>query len=114
MNLVCHVFRKEEIGRAAWTLLHATAAAYPEEPDEARKASIKGFLDGFAENYACLECRAHFKPIYAANPPTVNSRKEFQLWVCDRHNDVNTKLGKLQYNCQCVGEYLGSYACTEK
>lgn len=35
----------------------------------------------------------------ATRPPEVQGRKEFGLWMCNAHNEVNRKLGKQEFDC---------------
>ena len=34
-------------------------------------------------------------------PPPTNSRLEFEVWLCERHNEVNIRLDKPLFNCSC-------------
>jgi len=38
------------------------------------------------------------------NPPKVGNRFELSQWLCERHNDVNTRLGKEKFDCSKVDE----------
>lgn len=40
----------------------------------------------------------------AANPIDVTSREKLSEWLCKRHNTVNAKLGKKQFDCSKVFE----------
>lgn len=34
-----------------------------------------------------------------ANPPDVSGRFGLSRWLCERHNDVNERLGKKKFDC---------------
>lgn len=40
----------------------------------------------------------------AKEPVQVGSRKKLSEWLCRRHNEVNEKLGKEQFDCTKVFE----------
>jgi FAD-linked sulfhydryl oxidase len=35
----------------------------------------------------------------ALNPPDVSGREGLMRWLCQRHNEVNEKLGKERFDC---------------
>eukprot|EP00798_Chlamydomonas_sp_ICE-L_P025585 gene25585-11238_t len=51
-----------EIGRAAWTFLHTTAAYYPDNPTPKQQGMMKEFVAGLAEFYPCSICAEHLQP----------------------------------------------------
>jgi hypothetical protein len=113
INLNIHPFTKEEMGRTGWTTLHMFANGYPNEPTEEDKNKMKGFLDGFAHHYPCLMCREHFKVIYKKNPPILDSKQTLKNTICNYHNIVNNRLGKLIVPCQYIESELSSYICID-
>ncbi|RWW28439.1 hypothetical protein GW17_00007082 [Ensete ventricosum] len=54
---------KEELGRATWTLLHAIAAQYPDQPTRQQKHDVKELLAILSRLYPCKECADHFKEV---------------------------------------------------
>ncbi|RCI04292.1 hypothetical protein CU098_011941 [Rhizopus stolonifer] len=96
----------ETLGRHTWTLLHTMAAYYPEKPEKKQQESMKTFFESFAEHYPCWFCKASndFKQDMSANPIDVTSRDALSEWLCRRHNKVNEKLGKKQFDCSKVFE----------
>lgn len=40
-----------------------------------------------------------------ANPPDVSGREGLGRWLCERHNEVNERLGKERF--ECVEKRLG-------
>ncbi|KAG2175663.1 hypothetical protein INT43_001310, partial [Umbelopsis isabellina] len=94
----------EALGSSTWTLLHTMAAYYPERPAPSQMDSMKMFFEGFAQHYPCWFCKGDFQKSVAANPIQVGSRKKLSQWLCDRHNEVNEKLGKPKFDCTKVFE----------
>ncbi|KAI8380121.1 ERV/ALR sulfhydryl oxidase domain-containing protein [Blakeslea trispora] len=94
----------ETLGRHTWTLLHTMAAYYPEKPEKKQQESMKTFFESFAENYPCWFCKNDFKQDMGENPIDVTSRESLSQWLCKRHNKVNEKLGKKQFDCSKVFE----------
>ncbi|GAA5797108.1 ERV/ALR sulfhydryl oxidase domain-containing protein [Helicostylum pulchrum] len=87
------------LGRAAWTLLHTTAAYYPDRPAPSQMDSMRLFMSTFADNYPCFK---DFKQYMAEEPVRVGSRKKLSEWLCKQHNKVNEKLGKPSFDCKLV------------
>lgn len=95
---------RQVLGRAGWTLLHAMAAKYPSQPSEAQQDQMRAFMAAFGELYPCPACAKEFRARMAAVPPDVSSDGAFSAWMCDRHNEVNVRLGKRPFNCSLVFE----------
>ncbi|KAG2186634.1 hypothetical protein INT44_002858 [Umbelopsis vinacea] len=94
----------EALGSSTWTLLHTMAAYYPERPAPSQMDTMKMFFEGFAQHYPCWFCKDDFQKSVAANPIQVGSRKKLSQWLCERHNEVNEKLGKPKFDCSKVFE----------
>ncbi len=94
----------EELGRATWTFLHSTAAYYPVAPSSSRQAQMRALLEGLAAFYPCSVCAADFREDVRAHPPDVSGREALSRWLCERHNEVNDKLGKARFDCSRVDE----------
>jgi FAD-linked sulfhydryl oxidase len=90
---------REELGSHSWTLLHTMAAYYPTEPDANKMASAKSFITAFADLYPCSDCAKDFKEKIEETKPAVESRDALCIWMCERHNEVNRKLGKKEFKC---------------
>lgn len=89
----------EQLGRLSWTLLHLIAANYPDEPTTKQQRDLLLFLGLFSGLYPCWWCGEDFEKYMATNTPRVGSQDEFGRWLCDAHNEVNTKLGKPKFDC---------------
>ena len=90
---------RETLGRAGWTVLHSFAAYYPDAPTDKEKALARSFLEGFAHFYPCKDCAEGLRLVMEEDPPKVESRKDFSIWMCQTHNKVNEQLGKPLQEC---------------
>lgn len=89
----------EQLGRATWTFLHTTAAYYPEQPTPTQRTRMLGLLFSLPALYPCSWCAMDFGENVKLNPPDVSSRATLSRWLCERHNEVNQKLGKPSFDC---------------
>ncbi|KAF8909310.1 ERV/ALR sulfhydryl oxidase domain-containing protein [Gymnopilus junonius] len=94
----------EQLGRATWTFLHTTAAYYPEKPTPNQRANMLMLLRSLPVLYPCTWCAQDFGEDIEKNPPDVSGRVALSKWLCERHNEVNEKLGKVTFNCAKVDE----------
>ena len=90
---------RETLGMHTWHFLHSVAAYYPIKANDEEKLAAVGLLFGVAQLYPCSHCRAAFAADMEAHPPTLDSRDEFSIWLCERHNSVNQSLGKPSFPC---------------
>lgn len=103
MHSGCPLTRKE-VGRAAWAFLHTVAAYYPDTPTKSYQEDMKSFILAYARFYPCGYCADTTSQEMIRNPPRLETRKEFQLWMCEIHNEVNDRLGKPIFDCTKVDE----------
>ena len=89
----------EQLGRATWTFLHTTAAYYPERPTPTQRANMLTLLRSLPVLYPCSHCASHLGENMKDNPPDVSGRVALSRWLCERHNDVNVRLGKEKFDC---------------
>ncbi len=94
----------EELGRSTWTFLHTTAAYYPINPTPAQKAQMLALIEGLATFYPCSYCAMEFQERIKENPPDITGREGLSRWFCERHNEVNVRLGKEVFDCSKVEE----------
>jgi len=94
----------EQLGRATWAFLHTTAAYYPDKPTTKQRANMLSLLRALPILYPCTWCAQDFGQDIEKHPPDVSSRTTLGRWLCERHNEVNEKLGKEQFNCSKVDE----------
>ncbi|CAI2308356.1 unnamed protein product [Caenorhabditis sp. 36 PRJEB53466] len=95
---------KDELGRSTWNLLHTMSVYYPEKPTEEDKSRAKTFMTLLGQTYPCDFCAKDLRKDLKEEPPKVESRREFALWMCQLHNKVNKKTGKEQFDCKNVME----------
>ncbi|KAA1469099.1 FAD-dependent thiol oxidase [Dentipellis sp. KUC8613] len=94
----------EQLGRATWTFLHTTAAYYPEKPTTRQRANMLSLLHALPVLYPCSHCATHLGAEMERHPPDVSSRKGLSWWLCERHNEVNERLGKERFDCAKTDE----------
>lgn len=94
----------EQLGRATWTFLHTTAAYYPEKPTPTQRVNMLMLLRSLPVLYPCTWCAQDFGEDIEKSPPDVSGRVALSKWLCERHNEVNEKLGKEKFNCAKVDE----------
>ncbi|KAJ7509752.1 ERV/ALR sulfhydryl oxidase domain-containing protein [Mycena galericulata] len=90
---------KEQLGRATWTFLHTAAAYYPERPSPTQRANMLALIRALPVLYPCTHCAEDFGEHIVASPPDVSGRAGLSRWFCERHNEVNEKLGKDAFDC---------------
>uniref|UniRef100_A0A7S0PN19 Sulfhydryl oxidase n=1 Tax=Ostreococcus mediterraneus TaxID=1486918 RepID=A0A7S0PN19_9CHLO len=89
----------DSLGTSSWGLFHTLAAYYPDAPSATHKIQARRFFDALGDLYPCSTCRADLRADIDRNPPRVESREALSRWVCERHNEVNAKLGKPRVSC---------------
>ncbi|KAH8116516.1 ERV/ALR sulfhydryl oxidase domain-containing protein [Phellopilus nigrolimitatus] len=89
----------EQLGRATWTFLHTTAAHYPDAPSPAQRTRMLGLLFALPVLYPCAWCATHLGEEMTRRPPDVSGRAGLSRWLCERHNEVNARLGKPVFDC---------------
>lgn len=87
------------LGRSTWTFLHTTAAYYPLTAPPETQRSMLSLLSSLSLLYPCLPCAEDFQDKVRASPPDVSGREALSRWLCERHNEVNEKLGKQTFGC---------------
>ena len=90
---------REQLGSATWSLLHTTAAWFPDAPNESEKRAARQLIESLAVLYPCTHCAEDFRQTVKELPPAVESRADLALWTCMQHNLVNKKLGKPTFDC---------------
>ncbi|KAJ3904167.1 ERV/ALR sulfhydryl oxidase domain-containing protein [Lentinula edodes] len=54
--------------------------------------------------YPCTHCADDFGEDIKLNAPDVSGRAGLSRWLCERHNQVNRKLGKETFDCAKTDE----------
>lgn len=94
----------EQLGRATWTFLHTTAAYYPDRPTPTQRANMLSLIRALPLLYPCTHCADDFGEDMKGHPPDVSGRVGLSRWLCERHNEVNHKLGKEVFDCAKTDE----------
>ena len=93
----------EQLGRHTWTFLHSTAAYYPDAPSEQHKQNARSLFNALPALYPCRHCADELSnEMQKVGPPDVSSRLALSTWLCQIHNEVNTRLGKKEFDCAGV------------
>ena len=92
------------LGRATWTFLHTTAAYYPVKASQTQQTSMRSLLQSVGIFYPCSYCATDFRERMAAVEPDVTGRAGLSRWLCERHNEVNQRLGKSDFDCDKTDE----------
>jgi len=87
------------LGRSTWTFLHTTAAYYPIQAPPQTQENMRQLLGSLSFFYPCIPCADDFRKDVTDNPPDVSGREGLSRWLCERHNEVNEKLGKERFGC---------------
>ena len=87
------------LGRSTWTFLHTTAAYYPILAPPDTQTNMLKLLSSLSILYPCVPCADDFRGRVEENPPDVSGREGLSRWLCERHNEVNEKLGKERFDC---------------
>lgn len=87
------------LGRSTWAFLHTTAAYYPLRASPSHKLSMFRLLRSVSLLYPCVPCAEDFQGDLEVHPPDLTGREGLSRWLCERHNTVNRKLGKEEFEC---------------
>lgn len=58
-----------------------------------------------ADSWTSGECASHFQGHLKKYPPQVSSRNAAAGWGCFIHNEVNTMLGKPEFDCNNIADF---------
>lgn len=94
----------ESLGRATWSYLHTMAAYYPTSPSADDQSLMRSHIQGLARFYPCSHCASDFQTKLKEHPVDVSGMEGLSRWLCERHNEVNEKLGKERFDCERVME----------
>ena len=92
------------LGRATWTFLHTTAAYYPVQASQTQQSSMRSLLQSVGIFYPCTYCATDFRERMSDVQPDVSGRAGLSRWLCERHNEVNERLGKVSFDCDKTDE----------
>ena len=73
--------------------------SYPDRPSDEQKKRMFGLIKSFSIIYPCKTCRIDFQGTMRDEPPQLESKEQFAMWLCHQHNMVNVKLGKPEFKC---------------
>lgn len=104
---------RAELGRGTWNMLHRFAARFEKEPTDKQQQEARDFIRLLGEFYPCPDCAKHFREMLAKSPPDVSDNRALSMWFCERHNEVNARLGKQLFPCtlEALAERYGECGC---
>jgi len=92
-----------QLGRAAWTLLHAIATNYPENATEVKvgqyEREARNLMQSMSVLFPCHECAEHLRATLRELPVKAKTKGEFRNWMCQLHNRVNDRIGRPLFAC---------------
>ena len=85
-----------ELGWSSWTILHSSAAWYPDTPTTEQRTKITNSFHSLAEFYPCPWCADDFQDNIEKTPVQADTREDLCMWLCDQHqqDSLNQKLGE--------------------
>ncbi|KAF0972690.1 hypothetical protein FDP41_008939 [Naegleria fowleri] len=89
-----HKKLQDNLGASTWAFMHTVAAQYPKKPSPIQQHHIKQLFVRIAEFYPCRWCAKDFAESIKKHPIRAESREALSIWLCERHNEVNEKIGK--------------------
>lgn len=85
-------------GPAFWTALHTASFAYPDEPTEQERSSMKAFIAAYASVLPCESCKQHFAELLEECAEefedALSTQSKLSRFVVDLHNKVNISIEK--------------------
>ena len=87
-------------GNNAWSFIHYTALAYPDNPTDEDKANYKSFYYSLQNTLPCLKCSLNYKKNIQELPidNSLGKTEDLFRWTVAIHNMVNNELGKKNLN----------------
>jgi hypothetical protein len=96
------------IGPCTWAFMHTISARYPQNPTQSQQIQMKRLIQGIAQFFPCHYCARDFREAIKKHPIQAQSREKLSVWMCERHNEVNEKLGKPIVPCDRIWEKWGA------
>ncbi|OLY83336.1 FAD-linked sulfhydryl oxidase ERV2 [Smittium mucronatum] len=101
---------RKQLGRSTWYTLHVMASRYPTDPTPDEQNIMSSYFNILSYLYPCgdwyVSLFSSTLPFFF--PPVINmvsrvdSRNDFEQWLCTFHNAVNVRLGKDTVDCSGV------------
>ena len=92
----------ETYGNLTWNFLHKTSLNYPIFPSNKHKEDMEKLLKSVATFFPCIICGNHWKKILENSDmeSILSNRNNLMLWLCNKHNEINIKIGKEVFPCE--------------
>jgi hypothetical protein len=98
---------RDKVGAAAWTYVHAVAQTYPWYPSSSDVTRYRAFITLLGELFTCKVCAGNWMQKLKAHPMTdevMRDRESLNVWLIDRHNEINLQNGKMLHTFASVSE----------
>lgn len=92
-------------GPGLWIFLHTLSFNYPSNPTWTEKKIMNDYLTQLQYVLPCIHCRKHYKDYLLNDPPKLESRSEFIVWMIQLHNDVNKRNHKPLWSVDKVVDF---------
>jgi hypothetical protein len=96
-------------GPGLWIFLHTLTFNYPSNPTWTEKKIMNDYLTQLQYVLPCIHCRSHYKDYLLNEPPKLESRSEFVVWMIQLHNDVNKRNNKPLWSVDKVVEFYKKF-----
>jgi len=96
-------------GPGLWVFLHTLTFNYPSNPTWTEKKIMNDYLTQLQYVLPCIHCRSHYKDYLLNEPPKLESRSEFVVWMIQLHNDVNKRNNKPLWSVDKVIEFYKKF-----
>jgi len=99
-------------GPISWHFLHTMSVNFPLMPNPKHQEGCRKFMEGLPYMLPCGDCGRHLQQTFSEDPghliDACSSRDKLAAFVVAIHNDVNSKLGKPQWEVNAAQEQYGS------
>jgi len=95
-------------GPPCWNFADYLCFSYPIAPTAEEQQNIANYFNALKHVLPCVTCKTDFKQMLEEDPIDrhLHSREALVLWILDKHNRVNSKLGKKQLR---IDEYVDHF-----
>lgn len=98
--------REQNYYRIMWYILHSLPF-YIREYNQHTCRAISNFFMDVAITHPCNVCADHFEKYQKDSPWVGRGLADLVVWLCNLHNNLNTRLGKPWFDCTKYAERWG-------
>lgn len=106
--VISDAIRPSNWGPPCWNFLDYLCFSYPIAPNAEEQQNMANYFNALKNVLPCLTCKTDFKQMLDEDPIDrhLHSREALTLWLLDKHNRVNSKLGKKQLS---INDYVNHF-----